>query len=79
MVTLQWSRTSLRGGNYNPHRLIQAPDGEFGLNYLCAGYKLFFNHIDPYMKFMAEELRHNRAPANVMHCAALLRDRAQGR
>ncbi|HKQ87191.1 MAG TPA: anaerobic sulfatase-maturation protein [Candidatus Acidoferrales bacterium] len=53
-------------GECPKHRFIQTPDGEPGLNYLCAGYKLFFNHIDPYMKFMAEELRHDRAPANVM-------------
>jgi len=42
------------------------PDGESGLNYLCAGYKRFFRHVGPYMKFMANELRHQRSPANVM-------------
>ena len=29
------------------NRFIQAPDGEEGLNYLCAGYKAYFQHIDP--------------------------------
>jgi uncharacterized protein len=53
-------------GECPKHRFIQTPDGEAGLNYLCAGYKLFFHHIDPYMRFMANELRHRRAPANVM-------------
>ncbi len=53
-------------GECPKHRFIRTPDGEDGLNYLCAGYKLFFKHIDPYMKFMAEEIRHERAPANVM-------------
>ena len=43
-----------------------AGTGEAGLNYLCAGYKHFFHHIDPYMQFMANELRQERAPANVM-------------
>jgi uncharacterized protein len=43
--------------------------GEYGLNYLCAGYKHFFHHIDPYMRFMAEELKQNRAPARVMEWA----------
>ncbi|MDZ7765903.1 MAG: SEC-C metal-binding domain-containing protein [Melioribacteraceae bacterium] len=47
-------------------RFIQTPDGEDGLNYLCAGYRKFFNHIDPYMKFMVNELKKERAPANVM-------------
>jgi uncharacterized protein len=48
------------------NRFIRTPDGEEGLNYLCAGYKLFFTHVDPYMKFMAGELQAQRAPANVM-------------
>lgn len=53
-------------GECPKHRFIATPDGEPGLNYLCAGYKLFFQHVDPYMKFMANELRHQRPPANVM-------------
>ena len=53
-------------GECPKHRFISTPDGEPGLNYLSAGYKLFFRHIDPYMKFMANELRHQRPPANVM-------------
>lgn len=53
-------------GECPKHRFIRTPDGEPGLNYLCAGYKHFFNHIDPYMRFMAAELRAGRAPANVM-------------
>ncbi len=47
-------------------RFIAAPDGEPGLNYLCAGYKAFFTHIDAPMRFMAAELKARRAPANVM-------------
>ncbi len=53
-------------GECPKHRFLRTPDGEDGLNYLCAGYKLFFNHIDPCMRFMAAELREGRAPANVM-------------
>jgi uncharacterized protein len=53
-------------GECPKHRFTLAPDGEAGLNYLCAGYKAFFHHIDPYMKFMAAELRAERPPANVM-------------
>ena len=48
------------------NRFIVTPDGEAGLNYLCAGYKLFFNHVDGPMKIMAELLRRNRAPAEIM-------------
>ena len=47
-------------------RFIATPDGEPGLNYLCAGYRAFFNHIDAPMRFMASELAHQRPPANVM-------------
>ena len=53
-------------GECPKHRFIRTPDGESGLNYLCAGYKMFFHHIDPYMRFMANELRCQRPPANVM-------------
>lgn len=53
-------------GECPKHRFLQTPDGEPGLNYLCAGYKHFFYHIDPYMRFMVLELMADRAPANVM-------------
>jgi uncharacterized protein len=53
-------------GECPKHRFTRTPDGAGGLNYLCAGYKLFFRQIDPYMQFMASELRQGRPPANVM-------------
>ena len=57
-------------GECPKHRFIKTPDGESGLNYLCAGYKHFFTHIAPYMQFMANELRAQRPPANVRAFAA---------
>jgi len=57
-------------GECPKHRFITTPDGEAGLNYLCAGYKMFFHHVDPYMRFMARELAQERAPANVMRWVA---------
>jgi len=53
-------------GECPKNRFLQTPDGEPGLNYLCAGYKTFFNHIDTPMKIMAELLCHNRAPVEIM-------------
>jgi uncharacterized protein len=48
------------------NRFILAPDGEPGLNYLCAGYKQFFNHINPAMNTMAGLLRQNRFADEIM-------------
>jgi len=59
-------------GECPKHRFLTTPDGEPGLNYLCAGYKMFFHHVDPYMRFMAAELADARPPANVMRWAAAL-------
>ena len=36
------------------------PDGEPGLNYLCAGYLAFFTHVDGPMRLMADLLRSGR-------------------
>ncbi|MBN2496941.1 MAG: anaerobic sulfatase maturase [Deltaproteobacteria bacterium] len=54
------------------NRFSISPDGEPGLNSLCAGYRQFFAHVEPYMRFMAGELRQRRSPARVM---AWARDR----
>lgn len=53
-------------GECPKNRFARTPDGEPGLNYLCAGYRHFFRHVAPYMDFMREELRQQRPPANVM-------------
>jgi uncharacterized protein len=53
-------------GECPKNRFIETPDGEPGLNYLCAGYKAFFIHVDKPMRIMSELLRRNRAPAEVM-------------
>jgi uncharacterized protein len=49
------------------NRFIKTPDGEEGLNYLCAGYKLFYTHINQPMRIMADLLRQNRAPSEIVH------------
>ncbi len=53
-------------GECPKHRFTNTPIGEPGLNYLCAGYKQFFHHIDPYMRYMSGQLHRQQPPANVM-------------
>lgn len=47
------------------NRFATTPDGEGGLNYLCAGYKSFFSHVDPAMRTMSELLARGRAPSEI--------------
>jgi len=57
-------------GGCPKNRFIETPDGDPGLNYLCEGYRSFFNHVRRPMEMMATELRARRAPANVMRYLA---------
>jgi len=57
-------------GGCPKNRFIHTPDSEPSLNYLCAGYKAFFNHICQPMQIMATELRARRPPANIMRYLA---------
>ena len=41
-------------GECPKNRFTRTPEGEPGLNYLCAGYRHFFNHIDASMRIMAD-------------------------
>ena len=56
-------------GECPKHRFTRTSTGEFGLNYLCAGYKMFFQHIDDPMKVMCQLLSQQRPPALVMDWA----------
>ena len=57
-------------GECPKHRFVRSKDGSHDLNYLCAAYKRFFHHIDPHMRFMANELSERRPPANIMRWMA---------
>ena len=39
---------------------------ETGLNALCAGYKMFFSHVAPYMDHMKDLLSRRLAPSYVI-------------
>jgi uncharacterized protein len=53
-------------GGCPKNRFISTPDGKRGLNYLCDGYKMFFNHIEEPMKIMGNLLRQGRPPGQIM-------------
>ena len=48
------------------NRFSKTPDGLPGLNYLCEGYKGFFEHADKPMRIMAGLIRANRPASEVM-------------
>jgi len=53
-------------GECPKNRIIRSKTGEPGLNYLCEGLKLFFQHVKPSMDYMLNELKNQRPPANIM-------------
>jgi len=63
-------------GECPKHRFMNTPDGEPGLNYLCAGYKAFFTHIDEPLKIIVDLFNKGRAAEEVMQKLAV-KDRAK--
>lgn len=53
-------------GECPKHRFRTAPDGEPGLNYLCAGYKAYFTRIAPSLKWLAQIIRSGRPASDIM-------------
>jgi len=47
------------------HRIIESPDGEAGLNYLCPAYKKIFKHMSPYLDLMKILLQSGRPAYHV--------------
>ena len=48
------------------NRFIKTSEKGRFLNYLCDGYRMFFEHVSPAMDFMKKELEAGRPPANIM-------------
>lgn len=53
-------------GECPKNRVLNTPDGEPGLNWLCAGLKAFFTHTQRHMRIMADLLRSGRNADEVM-------------
>jgi uncharacterized protein len=53
-------------GECPKNRFIETPNGEPGLNYLCAGFRQFFNHADFAMRVMVGLVRRRRQVREVM-------------
>ncbi|HXX89022.1 MAG TPA: anaerobic sulfatase maturase [Acidimicrobiales bacterium] len=60
-------------GECPKNRFATTPEGEPGLNYLCAGYLAFFTHVDGAMRMMADLLRRGRYADEVMAVFAAAR------
>ena len=48
------------------NRVLKTPDGESGLNWLCAGLKAFFAHTERPMREMADLLKSGRYADEIM-------------
>jgi len=53
-------------GECPKNRVLTTPDGEPGLNWLCAGLKAFFAHVDRPMRIMADLLRRGQYADGIM-------------
>lgn len=53
------------GGDCPKHRFVETDNGEM-ISYLHDGFLHYFKHVDKYMKLMAEELKNQRPPSNIM-------------
>ena len=60
----EWVR--LCHGECPKHRLSTTKSGEAGLNSLCAGLRMYYEHMAPYMKKMRSLLEAGKPAADIM-------------
>jgi uncharacterized protein len=75
---LQCEVRGMCNGGCPKNRFIAAPDGEPGLNYLCAGYKRFFSHCLPWVQAVRTQWQ-NRQPTQQATPVPIQPDRTPGR
>ncbi|MDZ7697528.1 MAG: anaerobic sulfatase maturase [Deltaproteobacteria bacterium] len=56
-------------GGCPKYRFAISPEGEPGVNYLCAGFKGFYHHVDSYMKDMVKRMRNGIPVKHIMEKA----------
>lgn len=61
-------------GECPKNRVLKTPDGEPGLNWLCAGLMAFFKHTEQPMKAMADLLKRGRYADEIMEEISKQRD-----
>lgn len=49
-------------GGCPKNRIVDTGD-DYKLNYLCEGYKLFFNYVNPFMKKLAQMVKQRKSPS----------------
>ena len=57
-------------GECPKNRFVTTADGEPGLNYLCAGYKTFFEHADMPLNILAQLIRRGNPATQIMQILA---------
>ena len=57
-------------GECPKNRFLTTDEGEYGLNYLCAGYKQFFHHVDQPLKLLAQMMRRGVPAETIMQVMA---------
>jgi serine-type anaerobic sulfatase-maturating enzyme len=62
-------------GECPKRRFLETPDGEPGLNYLCVGYKKFFEHSAPYFHAMARLMEEGQPASKIMESQVFLMPR----
>ena len=62
-------------GECPKRRFCQTPTGQPGLNYLCAGYKRFFEHASPYFHAMDKLMKAGEPAAAIMNTDLLVMPR----
>lgn len=57
-------------GECPKNRFLTTPDGEGGLNYLCAGYRSFFHHADRSLRILAGLIQRGLPATEIMRLLA---------